>query len=73
MPEKNKLSLSLIILFLATLAIFKPQLGLSLAFGISFLITIYRWPQLGILAVFLATLPGEFVRLNIFGIHFQII
>ncbi|MFH1546345.1 MAG: O-antigen ligase family protein [Patescibacteria group bacterium] len=71
--EKNRFVLSLAILALATLAIFAPALVFGATGGILFIALVFHSPTFGILAAILASVFGEFGRIEVAGISFLIL
>jgi O-antigen ligase len=71
--EKGKIPLSLAVLAVATAAVFYPVEILAGVGGIIFLTTCYRYPLFGIFAAILATLPGEFGRVELLGNSFLLL
>ncbi len=66
--EKNKFALSFVILLFATLSVFYPSATLLSLAVIVFFIVSFRFPVFGILAAILASIFGEFGRLELIGI-----
>ncbi|MBU1089286.1 hypothetical protein KKF38_00630, partial [Patescibacteria group bacterium] len=71
--EKNRFVLSLAMLALATLAIFAPALVFGATGGILFGALVFHSPTFGILAAILASVFGEFGRMEVAGISFLIL
>ncbi len=71
--EKNKFVLSLAILALATLAVFAPALVFGATGGILFAALVFRFPVFGIAAAILASVFGEFGRMEFTGVSFLIL
>jgi len=71
--EKNKFVLSLTILALATLAVFVPVLVFATTGGILFAMLIFKFPVFGITAAILASVFGEFGRIELVGTSFLIL
>jgi len=65
--ERGKIPLSLGVLIIATAAVFHPMEVLLLVGVATFLAVCYQYPLFGIFAAILATLPGEFGRIEIMG------
>ena len=67
MLEKYKFALSLVILLIATTAVFFPIEILVGVGGIAFLVACYRYPLFGLGSAIVATLLGEFARIELGG------
>ena len=65
--------MSLAILALATLAVFAPALVFTATGGILFAMFVFKFPVLGIMVAILASVFGEFGRIEFAGISFLIL